>query len=262
MTSERDNFEGDVRVTEAYRELGAEKAPESLNQTILEMAAGGNNRSSVRNRLLGVWMKPLAWAATIGLSLAIVLELTQVPTAAVRYDALPRSETVLEETATQDTDKLQTIEHRSLEQPGANRSAITKDEVADDVEVFRRESKGKMDFVAAPAEMPSSPAPATVSVDLTPDRPPHTARKRAEGAPTVQDSPTVNEPMASFAILAEEKEADTAESCDAQIRLSAEDWLECIDNLRQSGALEAADREYEALILEYPNESEKLEANK
>jgi hypothetical protein len=156
----------------------------------------------------------------------------------------------------QDTDKLQTIEHRVLEQPGASRSAITKDEVADDVEVFRRESKGKMDFVAAPVQMPSSPAPTPVSVDQMPGDPQDTARKRAA------DSLTLNEPMASFAVMAEEKEADTAESCDARIRLSAEDWLECIDNLRQSGALEAADREYEALILEYPNESENMEPNK
>jgi hypothetical protein len=256
MTSERDKFEGDERVTEAYRELGAEKAPESLNQAILEMAAGGSKRSGARDKLLGAWMKPLAWAATIGLSLAIVLEVTQVPTAAVRYDAVPRAESVLEEIVLQDTDKLQTIEHRVLEQPGASRSAITKDEVADDVEVFRRESKGKMDFVAAPVQMPSSPAPTPVSVDQMPGDPQDTARKRAA------DSLTLNEPMASFAVMAEEKEADTAESCDARIRLSAEDWLECIDNLRQSGALEAADREYEALILEYPNESENMEPNK
>jgi len=256
MTSERENFEGDARVTEAYRELGAEKAPERLNQTILEMAVGGSKRSGERYQPLVAWMKPLAWTATIGLSLAIVLEITQVPTTNVRYDAAPRAEPVLEEIAIQDTDKLQTIEYRALEQTGANRSAITKDEVADDVEVFRRESKGKMDFVAAPAQIPSSPAPTPASVDQIPDDLQDTARKRAA------DSATLNEPMASFAVIAEEKEADLAESCDAQVRLSVEDWLECIGNLRQSGALEAADREYEALILEYPNESEKLQPNK
>ena len=256
MTSERDIFEGDERVTEAYRELGAEKAPEHLNETILEMAAGAGKHSGERDKPLVAWMKPLAWTATIGLSLAIVLELTQVPTANVRYDAAPHAESVLEEIAIQDTDKLQTIEHRVLEQTGANRSAITKDEAADDVEVFRRESKGKMDFVAAPAQMPSSPAPTPASVDHMPDDLQDTARKRAA------DSATLNMPMASFAVIAEEKEADFAESCDAQVRLSAGDWLECIDNLRQSGALEAADREYKALILEYPNESEKLEPNK
>jgi len=247
MTSERDKFEGDERVAEAYRELGAEKAPESLNQTILEMAAVGSKRAVVRNLLSGAWMKPLAWAATIGLSLAIVLDLTEVPSATVRYDAVPSADSVLEEIAIQDTEELQT---------GANRSAITKDEAAGDVEVFRRETKGKMDFVTAPAQKPSSPGPTTVSVGQMPDDPQHNARKR------VADSPAANEPIASFAVMAEEKETDAVESCNAQARLSAEDWLACIDNLRQSGAMEAADREYEALILEYPNESEKLEPNR
>jgi len=181
MTSERDKFEGDERVTEAYRELGAEKTPESLNQTIIEMAAQDAQQAGARNPLSAVWMKPLAWAATIGLSLAIVLELTQVPTTAVRYDA----------------------------PPSENRSAITQDEVADDVEVFRRESKRKMEVIAAPA------------------------------------------PMAASAGLAEE-EADVAESCDAQAKLSADDWMACIEDLRQAGAAEAADREYAAFILKYP----------
>lgn len=186
MTSERDKFEGDERVTKAYRELGAEKTPESLNQTIIEMAAQDAQQAGARNTLSAVWMKPLAWAATIGLSLAIVLELTQVPTTTIRYDA----------------------------PPGENRSAITKDEVADDVEVFRRESKRKMEVIAAPA------------------------------------------PMAASAGLAEEKEADVAESCDAQAQLSADDWMACIEDLRQAGAAEAADREYEAFILKYPSNPE------
>ena len=256
MTSERDKFEGDERVTEAYRELAAEKAPESLNQTILEMAAGGAKQAGARNTLSAVWMKPLAWAATIGLSLAIVLELTQVPTTPVRYDAVPRAESVLEEIAIQDADKSQSNEHQVLEQAGAIRSAITKDEVADDVEVFRREAKGKVDFIAAPAQMPSSPAPTPVSVDQIPDDPQHSARKRAE------DSPDVNKPMASLAVFAEEKEADVAASCDAQAQLSADDWMECIDNLRQAGAAAAADREYEAFILKYPSDFENLQPNK
>ena len=257
MTSERDNFDGGERVSEVYRELGAEKTPESLNQRILEMSTRSGSRSGARNMLSGIWMKPLAWAATIGLSLAIVLEFTELPTTAIPYDTVPQAESIPEEVVIRDTDRLQEIEHRDLEQPGANRSAIIKDEVTDDVEVFRREAIGKIDSVAAPAQMPSSaPVPSPASVDQIPHDLQDTARKR------VVESSAPDESMASFAVMAEEKEADTAESCSAEVRLSAENWLTCIDNLRQSGATEAADREFEAFILEYPSETGILEPNK
>ena len=39
MTTEREKGEMDKLVSEAYRELGTEKAPEHLNQDILRMAA-------------------------------------------------------------------------------------------------------------------------------------------------------------------------------------------------------------------------------
>ena len=80
MTSEHENDERDELVSETYRDLGIEQAPEHLNQSILRMAASDGKRGRSNGRLLGAWTKPLAWAATIGLSLAIVLEVTQLPT--------------------------------------------------------------------------------------------------------------------------------------------------------------------------------------
>jgi len=255
MTTERDPFERDELVTETYRELGVEKAPEHLNQSILRMASGGLEQSGTRNPLFAVWMKPVAWAATIGLSLAIVLELTQVPTAPVRSDVLPAAESIREEAALRDADESDKAENRARTQTGPNRQAMSENELGrsadslDDVEVFSRETKSKLDAIAA-----QSPSP--VSAAELPSRPQSSAAKR------VADLPADSEPMASFSVLAEQKESDIDESCDAAVRLSKEGWLECIDDLRQSGAEEAADLEYEAFVLEYPAETRDLEPNK
>jgi len=225
MTTGKEPFERDELVAETYRELGAEKVPERLNQSILQLAAGGSGRSPARNILFAAWMKPVAWAATIGLSLAIVLELTQVPTVAVRTDTVPAAERVREEAVLQDTDQLKKTENRARLQSGPNRQLISEDKLEhsagthDDVAVFSRKTKGKVNAAAAPA-------PALVS-DL-------------------------------FLL----EQADIADSCDAAVRLSRESWLECIENLRRSGSEEAADREYEAFILEYSVESRNLEDNK
>lgn len=245
MTNERDTFEGNELVTETYRELGVEKAPEHLNQTILKMASDGSGKAGSRNGLFAIWMKPVAWAATIGLSLAIVLELTQVPTAAVRPDTVPPVDSVAEE-------------------------IIMEDAAAGDVEVFSREAKGKMEAVSAPARLTPSPATtATATPASAPAVSPEVAaaaeketRLRLSARKRAADSVAADEAMASFALLAEQNDADLAGSCEPEIRLSAKDWLECIDNLRQTGKKEAADREYEAFILEYPGEFQDLEPNK
>jgi len=255
MTTDRDPFEGNELVSETYRELGVEKAPEHLNQSILRMASGGAKQSGARNPLFAAWMKPVAWAATIGLSLAIVLELTQVPTGPIRSDGLPAAESIREEAALQDADVSDKAENQVRTQSAPNRQAISENELGrsadsrDDVEVFSRETKGKLDAIAAQAP---SPVPAAE----LPNSPQPSARKR------VADLPADREPMASYAVLAEQDESDIDESCDAAVRLSAEDWLDCIDNLRQSGAEEAADLEYEAFVLEYPTETRELEPNK
>jgi hypothetical protein len=260
MTTESDPFERDELVTETYRELGVEKAPEHLNQSILRMASGGSKQTGARNPLFAAWMKPVAWAATIGLSLAIVLELTQVPTAAVRSDTVPAVELIREEAKLQDASVLEKAESPARMQSRSNLQAISEDELGRsvaldaDVEVFSRGTKGKIDAIAAPAQL--SPSPVAMPAAERPASPQSTTRKRAA------DVPADSESMASFAVLAEQKESDIAESCEAAVRLSADEWLLCIANLRQSGAEEAADLEYEAFILEYPNENRDLEPNK
>ncbi len=83
VMDERFNNDGDDRVTRAYRDLGAVTSPPRLDEAILRRA---RQASSPRYAKLRLWTRPVAWAATIGLSLVIVLQLNE---------GVPRPETEL-----------------------------------------------------------------------------------------------------------------------------------------------------------------------
>ncbi len=240
MTNERDKEDMDTRVSETYRELSAPRVPDHLNQTILRMAA--SKRPGKSDFLFAAWVKPVTLAATIALSLAIVLELTEVPTTAIQTEVIPaieqQAESIAEEFAPQETDSLGRAESRSRAQFELNRMPVREDETAaaderiveelvlKDTDLAKSEVKGKTNSFAA------SPAAAALPA----------ARKRAA------DMPDSNQPAAT--------------SCDEKARLSADTWLDCIDKLRESGLTQDADREYEAFILEYPAEAANPEPNK
>jgi hypothetical protein len=67
----------DALVTRTYRETAGESAPEHLNRAILEEAAHASR--PLYSRLIS-WTRPMAWAATVVLSVALVLEVTNAPT--------------------------------------------------------------------------------------------------------------------------------------------------------------------------------------
>ena len=66
--------EHDPRVTETYRDLATEKTPAELDDEVLAMAA---REARTRYGLTRAWIRPVAWAATIALSLAFILEMTR-----------------------------------------------------------------------------------------------------------------------------------------------------------------------------------------
>jgi len=80
MTDERNKMdtgaETDAAVTQAYRETKDERVPESLNRAVLDQAA---KAARPRYSRIILWTRPMAWAATAMLSVAIVLQLTQAP---------------------------------------------------------------------------------------------------------------------------------------------------------------------------------------
>ena len=251
MTTEHENGDRDDLVSKTYRELDTERTPEHLNKTILRMASENTKRSWTDSFLSTGWMKPVAWAATIGLSLAIVLELTQVPTTEVPRAELPLAappavESVSEDFITTEEQALGRAKEQGLRQTDALQREAREDEFVQDVSGPVLENKA----MRRPAVVPA-PEPA---VDQA------AARKRS--ADQAVDGPSaarVNAPaegVAAFATSAATIESDIASACDPKTRSSADDWLACIEDLRTSGAIEQADLEYEAYILEYPPETE------
>jgi len=81
----RQDAETDKRVSDSYRELANERAPDHLNRAILRRAGAA---ARPKFSLTRAWTRPLAWAATIALSVALVLEVSKVPAPdAVTFEA-------------------------------------------------------------------------------------------------------------------------------------------------------------------------------
>jgi hypothetical protein len=223
MTKKRDREDMDALVSETYRELPAPRAPDHLNQTILRMAEKkGRGKADL---LFATWVKPVTLAATIALSLAIVLELTEVPVTSVQMEVEPAAR---EELVPQESDRL---DEGPLEEL-----------VLEDTDLAKSEAKGKIESFSA------SPPAAALPV----------ARKRTA------DIPESNQPVAisTVGLAMEIGESEVTAACDERARRSADSWLACIDQLRESGATLEADQEYEAFILEYPTGSADSESNK
>ena len=76
MSNERKERDQNALVSAGYRDLARERTPEGLDDMILRKARDAARPKYGRLRL---WVRPLAWAATVAISLAIVLQVTQVP---------------------------------------------------------------------------------------------------------------------------------------------------------------------------------------
>lgn len=70
----------DKRISNTYRELADERVPAALDEKILVMA---KEEARARRGLAPAWFRPVAWAATIGLTFAFLLEMSQLDEAPV-----------------------------------------------------------------------------------------------------------------------------------------------------------------------------------
>lgn len=228
MTTEANG--NDPRVSETYREAATEKVPLELDRKILTMAA-----DNVRPRygLARTWTRPVAWAATIGLSLAFVLEISQL-----NEVAAPALEA--------DTDAVDVLEERLVEKPAVGRST----DVRQQRQELEKRSDAPAEIVSAPpAAKDPGPAMESVSDDFAATdmnllhEAEELARSRSGPARVVAAD-------AGIAAFAEKKEQ--VDYCDSAARLSGATWYACIEDLRANSHDEAADLELEALRLKYP----------
>ncbi len=143
MTTERDNEKMDQLVADTYRQLDEEQAPEHLNEAILRMASNPGARKGFASFLYAAWMKPVAWAAMTGITLAIVLELGQLPTTPIPMATPPAAESVSDEFKSQDGDMLDKAEEQALRQSGPSERPLAEDESIAAAKLESRENRFK-----------------------------------------------------------------------------------------------------------------------
>ena len=242
MTEDANNQD----VTRAYRDLATETTPADLDDKVLRMAT-----REVRSRygIARAWVRPVAWAATIGLSLAIVLEVWEVipdtpaPEAAATGEIMPATlsadeaparllqETVKREDSAEAPSPASTMMKRAPVNPGGGG--------AEELGARR----------AAPQAQPEEEDGPSVVLDDADAFAPKEIRMLEEAE--VQARQRAGDPgVASFAVISTEA---ARAHCDETAQATAESWYECIEDLRDAGDEELADRELAALLLAFPD---------
>jgi hypothetical protein len=214
MTNERQHpdsaAETDETVSATYRELSREGAPNHLNDKVLQQAA----RHALRPRYSRsiVWTRPLAWAATVGLCLAIVLEVTRVPA----------PETVMIE------DTIDFLEAESLTAPEAVQAPV------------RQQPETLKDFKSQLGRSTAKQAAKESKSEV---------RRRETAYDAEVDFNSVEESVVSDKVEFEMQDAD---ECSVEVRADPVKWLACIADLEESGDVEATLRQREALREAFP----------
>jgi hypothetical protein len=222
MTTDKDN----KRVSDAYRELARETTPAALDERVLAMAA---RESRSRYGLARAWIRPVAWAAMIGISLAFMLEITWF-TDVPQGDGAPQPAAAAER-ARQDAEVIKARQEDSLHEAAA--------EQAD----------------AQAVTAPASPGSAAMSPPVADEEP-----KRALVIEEASLPADVGQ-RARLQAVSERRETavskvatpDAERLCDSEARASAETWYACIRALRDQGLDDEAAAELEALLGAFPD---------
>ena len=214
MTNERQHpdsaAETDETVSATYRQLSREGAPNHLNDKVLQQAARNALRPRYSRSIM--WTRPLAWAATVGLCLAIVLEVTRVPT----------PETVMTE------DTIEFLEAEPLTAPEEVQAPLRQQpETLKDIKSQLGRSTAKQAAKESKTEV----------------------RRRETTYDAVAGFSSVVENAASDKVEFEMQDAD---ECSDEVRADPVKWLACIADLEESGDVEATLRQREALREAFP----------
>ena len=232
MTKERRTQENpaetDAVVTQVYRDTADEHAPETLNRAILRHAA---KAARPRYSRLIFWTRPMAWAATVMLSVAIVLQLTQVP--------VPESASFEDDT--------QAVE-------AAADTPVERLE-----ESVRPEAEAGRDSADVTAERPKIEALRSTAKQVAPNAPAE-RRQRSDQSKAVvleQEAALANEVpqtvSAERATLGLVSAAFETPGCNESVTAAAETWLQCIAELEEAGLNDTAREQRKLFTAAFPD---------
>jgi len=265
--------ETDERVTQAYRELATEHTPEHLDRAVL-----GKARAAARppySRLRS-WTRPMAWAATVMLSVAIVLQIGDVPgPEGIGYDEpasklreavseaqVPTIETT--EDATSGMPSSELLEESPAEAPA--RSLNTATDERRDAAVGRAATdqatpeaaleKRQRAKLPPDSKLEQQPAAPEAGIDAFAPRDADMLQRAAEMARTQSGENKVSAPQGSADGALELSSfglRDETPACDETATQTPEAWLECIRELEEAGFSDVALRQRELLQQNFPD---------
>jgi hypothetical protein len=260
--------DSEALVSRTYREAAHNGAPEHLDRAVLRKAASAARPRYARIR---AWTRPTAWAATVVLSVALVLEVTKIPAPEdVSFDKdlgefemkAPEPEIaddlttgVLEESVPPETPSGQTS---NVTVDAASQLAPSKTMATEATPEAAVENRQRLDSRAIRAKAAASPELSADEFTLS-DR---DILRRAEDMARVQSE---NDTQAAPASAADNSAAgDVAalgaaalnlgtSGCEASARDKPETWLECIAKLEEAGLDDEANRQREMLREAFPD---------
>lgn len=277
MSNNTDHRDDDQRLTDAYRAVANERAPDYLNEKVLRLAAS-RRTPYFRAR---TWTRPLAWAATIGLSLAIVLEMTRVPQ--VEPDSIGiaapgsletddrRREigTTLDESHATEKAVIapqpaemdaQTMDAKRARPsvPSADRLSSEKF-VPTDISVFRdaeEMARTRAGSDAGPAAQRPERKETAVDEDVaeTTGKDVTQAQATSTGSSREDEGQAENgDALASFAARSASESPVALRHCGESVRSQPDSWIACIRELEESGQEDEARSEYEEFRRAFPD---------
>lgn len=262
MNSERDkpdSGDDDRLVSMTYREIAGESAPDTLNRSVLGRAARAARPRYARNMS---WMRPMAWAATVGLSLAIVLEITQVsqlesemlemsdqtfdsPATDLRRRDDKNSASIVEESVIPDTSSAKIESDVAVKTDAAPRAALQAPQRIEAPEKKRaNEPELAMELEKASVTIVTDDFSSTDS-DIASDT--ESIARRQSGI-TRELAPAVRAGYSSDTAL----RSMQSPGCDEQAIAAPAAWLECIEKLEKAGLGDAAGEELKRMKLAFP----------
>jgi len=277
MTEERKPVaagqEKDDRVTRAYRELATERAPDHLDRAVL-----GKARAAARPRYsrLRSWTRPLAWAATVVLTVAIVLQIGEVPgPEGIGYEE-PASQ-LHEDVSGAEAPAVEAVEDAASATPAAvlrddspaalpARSPSTATDERNDIAAGRAaanqaapepalEKRQRARLLQEPRPEQETAAPEAGIDDFAP-RDADMLQRAAEMARTQTGENKNSAPQGSAdggLALSSIGFRDETPTCDETATQAPETWLDCITELEEAGFSDAALLQRELLRQSFPD---------
>lgn len=256
MSDKRINTDanGDPRVSEVYRDLAAERTPEHLDHVILNAA---RREARPRWNRAAAWLRPAAWVATIGVCLAIVIEISLLPDSLPTEDAAwDATDAASDEPAAAPPEtpgdagkQLELLQQRPakteslqrMQRPGAataaKPSARRDEQVAEEKAAADRAAPAAKSVVEA---LEDRDAGLLGEAEIR-------ARQEADGNGRLAPVAVTAAPAGALAL-----EASAERYCDEEQTGDPNSWLDCILELERQGLHDAARIERDLLTETFP----------